>query len=273
MPTVLVTGASRGIGRAIVDRMLADGWDVVAGVRSSEHADALRAPKVTPIILDVANAEHLQALPDQLPPRLDAVVNNAGVVVGNPVEALGLEELRHQFEVNVVGQVGVTQAVLPRLRESKGRIVMMSSVSGRVSTPYLGAYNASKFALEALGDALRIELRPWGIRVSLVEPGAIDTDIWRGALDTADEGERSMSAEHRALYGSALAGLRKTIKRTQKQTSPPEKVAAAVHAALTAPRPRERYLVGVDARVQLALRVVLPTRGFDAAIARLTGGR
>lgn len=273
MPTVLVTGASRGIGRAITEKLAADGWDVLAGVRDPADGEDLRrtgGAKVEPVTLDVTNAEHVAALEGR---AVDAVVNNAGIVIAGPVEALDLDDLRHQLEVNVVAQVAVTQAVLPSIRERKGRIVFISSVSGRVSLPFSGAYNASKFALEGLADALRVELRPWDIPVSLVEPGAIDTDIWRGMLDTADEAERKMTPQMRELYAERAQGMRGTIRRTQKQTSSPEKVAAAVHAALTADRPRERYLVGADARVQLALRTALPTRGFDAAISRLTGGR
>jgi NAD(P)-dependent dehydrogenase (short-subunit alcohol dehydrogenase family) len=262
MPTVLVTGASRGIGLAVCERMKAAGWDVLAGVRRTEDA------KVgTPVIVDVTDVGTL-ALPD----RLDAVVNNAGIVVGGPIEALDLDELRTQLEVNVTGQVAVTQAVLPRLRESGGRLVFMSSVSGRVATPYTGAYAASKYALEAIADALRIELRPWGIRVSLVEPGAIDTALWQDAEVTLDEGVAKLSPEHRELYLPQLDALRRTIRRTAKAAIPPAKVADAVHRALTASRPRARYVVGTDARVQLAAHA-LPERAFDATVARLTGGR
>jgi NAD(P)-dependent dehydrogenase (short-subunit alcohol dehydrogenase family) len=273
MPTVLVTGASRGIGRAITNRMAAAGWDVLAGVRDEAAAAELRrtaGTRVAPITLDITSPADVAALADR---PVDAVVNNAGVVLAGPVEALALADLRDQLEVNVVAQVAVTQAVLPHLRERGGRVVFISSVSGRVSTPFSGAYNASKFALEGIADALRMELRPWGIPVALVEPGAIDTDIWRGMLDTADAAEAKMSTEHRELYAERAAAMRTSIRRTQKQTSSPDKVAAAVHDALTAQRPRERYLVGADARVQLALRTALPTRAFDSAISRLTGGR
>jgi NAD(P)-dependent dehydrogenase (short-subunit alcohol dehydrogenase family) len=268
MPTVLVTGASRGIGRAIALKLAEAGWDVLAGVRTA--GDEPAGARITPVVIDVTDVGDLAA---RLPDRLDAVVNNAGIVVGGPIEALPLEDLRTQLEVNVTGQVAVTQAVLPRLRESRGRVVFVSSVSGRVATPFTGAYNASKFAIEGIADALRMELRPWKIAVSLVEPGSIDTALWQDALETADATEAAMAPEHRALYGDQLQGLRKTIRRTQKQTSPPEKVAGAVLTALTTRRPRARYLVGADARVQIALRATLPTRAADAAFARLTGGR
>jgi NAD(P)-dependent dehydrogenase (short-subunit alcohol dehydrogenase family) len=269
MRTVLVTGANRGIGRAIAEKLAAEGCEVIAAARDPQTLAGLNAK---PVKLDITSAEDLAALDDVLPARLDAVVNNAGIVVAGAVEAIALDRLREQLDVNVVAQVGVTQAVLPRLREAKGRVIFISSVSGRVATPFTGAYNSSKFALEALADALRIELRPWGIAVSLIEPGAIDTSMWQDALTMADETEAAMSAEHRELYAAQLVGLRRAIARTQKQTSSPEKVAAAVYKAVIAGRPRPRYLVGPDARVQLAINR-LPTRASDAAISRLLGGR
>ena len=262
MPTVLVTGASRGIGLAVARRMQSAGWDVLSGVRRAEDATV-----GAPVVLDVTDVGAFEP-----PDRLDAVVNNAGIVVSGPVEALDLDDLRRQFEVNVFGQIAVTQAVLPRLRESRGRIVFMSSVSGRVSTPYTGAYAASKYALEAAADALRIELRPWRVPVSLVEPGAIDTALWQEAEATLDASLAALRPAHRELYGDRVEKLRKTVRRTAKAAIPAEKVAEAVHKALTAPRPKARYVVGTDARVQLALHA-LPERAFDAAVARLTGGR
>ncbi|MCH9734695.1 MAG: SDR family NAD(P)-dependent oxidoreductase, partial [Actinomycetia bacterium] len=163
MPAVLVTGAGRGIGYAIAEHLASRGWDVIAGVRTERDATRLTEAGMTPVILDITNADHVAALGDSLPERLDAVVNNAGVVVGGPMEVVTPEELRRQLEINVVGQVAVTQAVLPRLRASGGRVVFMSSVNGRVSFPVFGPYCGSKFALEAVADALRMELVPWNI--------------------------------------------------------------------------------------------------------------
>lgn len=275
MPSVLVTGCGRGIGRATALRLAAAGWDVHAGIRKPEHGDELRAAagggaKLTPVVVDITDPGHLAALPETLGGRLDAVVNNAGIVVSGPVEALPVEDIRQQLETNVVAQAAVTQAVLPLLRASEGRIVFVSSVSGRVATPFTGAYNASKFALEGLADALRMELREWGIPVVLVEPGSIDTDMWRLALDDADDAEARMSDEHRELYASQIASMRKAVSRIQRQTTPPEKVAAAIETALTASKPKARYLVGADARMQLALRAALPTKALDATLTRFT---
>lgn len=274
MPVVLITGASRGIGRVTAARLAAAGWDVVAGVRRAEDGEALVAalgPRVTPVLLDVADPEHLAALPGALPARLDAVVNHAGIVVGGPVEGVPLDDLRRQLEVNVVGQVAVTQAVLPRLRESRGRVLLVSSLSGRIATPMTGPYNASKFALEALADALRMELRPWGVRVSLIEPAQTDTALWQDAEAALDETLASLTAEHRRLYAKHAEGFRRSIPASQKMASPAEDVAAVVERALTATRPRARYVVGRGPKAQVAVVTRLPTPVRDALLRRVGG--
>lgn len=275
MPSVLITGAARGIGRAAVLHMAGLGWEVHAGVRNAADGERLVAAaprdRVTPVLLDVTDGAQLEALDAALPARLDAVVNNAGIAVTAPVEGIALDEIRRQLEVNVVGPVAVTQAVLPRLRASGGRVVFVSSVSGRVSAPLTGVYSASKYALEAVADSLRVELRPWGVDVVLVEPGAIDTDLWRDALEAVDAAEAQLDGEVRALYREHFAGARRAVKRIQKQAAPVEKVVEAIEKALTASRPRARYVVGTDARVQLALKGALPTSAMDAAVAKLTG--
>lgn len=267
MRSVLVTGASRGIGRATAERLVALGWTVYAGVRAADHAPA----GTTAVLLDVTDDAQVAALADALPERLDAVVNNAGVVVAGPVEALTTEDLRRQLDINVVGQVAVTKAVLPKLRAAGGRVVFVSSVSGRIATPLTGAYNASKFALEALADCLRMELRPWGIPVSLVEPGAIDTDMWQTAPEMIEETNGAMAPEYQELYAAHVDGMRKTVRFVQKQASPPKTVVAAIEKALTAEKPKARYVVGADSKAQLAAKAVLPTRVMDAFLAGGTG--
>jgi NAD(P)-dependent dehydrogenase (short-subunit alcohol dehydrogenase family) len=274
MPSVLVTGAARGIGRATALRLANAGWDVVAGVRHDEDGQALVAAgegRIVPVSLDITDADHLAALPDALPARLDALVNNAGIVVGGPVEGVPLDDLRHQLEVNVVGQVAVTQAVLPRLRSSRGRIVFVSSLSGRVSTPMTGAYNASKFALEGMADALRMEVRPWGVRVVLVEPAQTDTDMWRDAESTLDTTVTALAPAHRELYGKHIDGYRKSIPRSQRMASSVEGVAATIERALTARRPRARYVVGVGPRAQGIMAALTPTGARDALLRAATG--
>jgi NAD(P)-dependent dehydrogenase (short-subunit alcohol dehydrogenase family) len=272
--SVLITGASRGIGRAAALALAREGHEVIAGVRDAEAGDRLAAEasgRLRTVRLDVTDASSVRAAADAVGGRLDALVNNAGVVVGGVVEALDLEDLRHQLEVNVVGQVAVTQALLPALRAAAGRVVFMSSVSGRVSAPVMTPYTASKFAIEAIADGLRVELRQWGIRVVLVEPGSVDTDLWRGAEAQFDAGVAAMTDEHRRLYGSLLAGARKMVRATAKRAAPVDKVTAAIVAAVTAERPRTRYVVGADARGQVLLKAALPDRAYDALVARVTG--
>jgi NAD(P)-dependent dehydrogenase (short-subunit alcohol dehydrogenase family) len=246
----------------------------VAGVRRAEEGAALReeAPgRIASVVLDVTDAGQVAALDEALPPRLDAVVNNAGIVVGGPIEAVPLDGLRRQLEVNVVGQVAVTQAVLPRLRASRGRVVFVSSLSGRVATPMTGAYNASKFALEAVADSLRLELRPWGIAVILIEPAQTDTDTWRKADGTLDEQVAELAPEHRELYAKHIEGFRRSIPRSQRMASPVDGVAETIERALTARRPRARYVVGVGPRVQGALAQLTPTPARDALLRAATG--
>lgn len=275
MPSVLISGAGRGIGRATALRLARAGWTVYATVRKVEDGEELVAEAagrdVRPLQLDVTEDEQIAALGAALPERLDAIVNNAGIVVSGPLETLSADALREQFEVNVVGAVALTNAVLPRLRAARGRIVFVSSLSGLVSTPMTGAYNASKFAIEAIADAWRLELRPWGIKVVLVEPAMTDTDLWRDAPATLEAGAADMSAAHRDLYGEHLGGMRKVIPRIQKMAKPVDTVTATIERALTAKRPKPRYPVGVDVRLQATLSALTPTRLLDALNGRLTG--
>jgi NAD(P)-dependent dehydrogenase (short-subunit alcohol dehydrogenase family) len=274
MPTALVTGAARGIGKGIVERLAARGWDVIAGVRSRQDADTvtkLDPQRVSSVILDVTSADDIAALDDSLPDRLDAIVNNAGVAVGGAMETLSTGEWRKQLETNVIGQLAVTRAVLPRLRKSRGRIVFISSINGRLSMPLLGAYAASKFALEAAADALRMELNPWHIRVVVVEPAQTDTDMWRTADNMVAELEAGLSAEHRSLYAKHIAGFKKMIPMSRRIAVPTEKVAAVVEEALTARRPRARYIVGFGPKAQMALMGVLPTKLRDIALRKVSG--
>ena len=274
MPSVLITGASRGIGRATALRLSAVGWDVTAGVRQEQDAEALTATSTGPaktVILDVTDEAHIAGLDAKLPEQLDAIVNSAGIVVGGPVEAVPAAELRRQLEVNVVGQAAVTQVVLPRLRASRGRVIFLSSVSGLISTPMMGPYSASKFALEGLADALRMELAPWGVRVILIEPAQTDTDLWRHADAQLEESVAVLAPEQRELYAKHISGFRKTIPRSQRTAAPADGVAAAIEKALTAARPRARYIVGASANVQAKLALATPTRARDALLRAGTG--
>jgi NAD(P)-dependent dehydrogenase (short-subunit alcohol dehydrogenase family) len=271
MPSVLVTGAGRGIGLAITEHMSGRGWDVYATARSDTALRRLdQLPNVHAIPLDVTDRASIAKLSDQLPTSLNGVVNNAGVIVNGPVEGLSLDDLSRQLDVNVTAQVGVTQAVLPKIREAGGRVVFMSSVSGLITTPGTGAYCASKYAVESLADALRMELRPWRIPVSLIEPGPIRTDMWGDMLTEHDRMAAQLTDEHRALYASHLAGTRKLLGRLQKLAADPKKVTKAVDHALTSRRPKRRYILDAASRAQKALVAVSPTAINDAVLAAAT---
>lgn len=270
-PTVLITGAGRGLGRTAALTLAAHGWRVYAGVRSDADGQQLAEHLgITPITLDITDAEHLAKLPGQLPERLDALVNNAGVAVGGPIETLAPDELRRQLEVNVIGSTAVTQAVLPLIRNARGRIVFISSTSGRVATPGLGAYAASKFAIEAIGDSLRNELRPWGIRVSLIEPGQIDTDMSKGSHEQHEENIAKMSPEHQRLYAGHTAGMHRAIDLMDGVISSADEITVAIERALADKRPRARYLVGKGSKAHAYTRI-LPSPITDRIFAKATG--
>ncbi len=264
MPSVLVTGASTGIGKTTALQLARKGWKVYAGVRSTSAGDALTAEAggadLTPLIIDVTDPATCAAAMEAVGGSLDALINNAGIAVGGPVEAVALERLRMQLEVNVIGQVAMTQAALPALRAARGRIVFISSIGGRVAAPFLSPYNASKYAVEAIADALRAEVLPWGIEVAVINPGSVATPIWDKATDQLAEMDSSLSPEHRELYGDSMAAYDKLIGRVARAAVPPEKVADKVEAALTDRRPRPNTLVGLDARIQLVAGKALPKR-------------
>ncbi|HVY97153.1 MAG TPA: SDR family oxidoreductase [Solirubrobacterales bacterium] len=278
MRSALITGASTGIGRATALRLDAAGWRVFAGVRREEDAAALRgagSERLVPLIVDVTDASQVAAAAERAgaePGGLDGLVNNAGVAIPGPLETLPLDDFRRQVEVNLTAQVGVTKAMLPAVRRARGRIVFLSSIGGRIAFPFNGAYAAAKFGIEAVGDAFRQELRPWGIRVAIVEPGSIDTPIWQRGERTADEIEARTGPEQEALYGQAIERFRKIVRQTAERGIPPEKVAAAIEHALTAGRPRTRYLVGIDAKVQARLKPLIPTPIWDRMIAQAMAG-
>jgi NAD(P)-dependent dehydrogenase (short-subunit alcohol dehydrogenase family) len=277
MRSVLVTGASTGIGRATALRLDAAGWRVFAGVREPADADALReaaSPALSPVFLDVTDPGQIAAaaerVEDEAGSRLAGLVNNAGVAIPGPLETLPIEDFRRQLEVNLVAYVAMTQALLPHIRRAEGRVVFISSIGGRIAFPFAGAYHAAKFGTEAVGDVFRQELRPWGLKVSIVEPGSIDTPIWDRGQRKATEVE-AKAPKTDLLYGSAIERFRKVIRDTAERGIPPEKVAKAIAHALESPRPRSRYLVGLDAKVQARLKPLIPTPVFDRIVARTLG--
>ena len=271
MPSVLVTGAGRGIGLAITEHMSRRGWTVYATARDDAALHSLdRLPNVHAIALDITDRSAIAALPERLPGELNGVVNNAGIIVNGPVEGLSLDDLTQQLNVNVISQIAVTQAVLPMIRAAHGRVVFISSVSGLITTPGTGAYTASKYAIESLADALRMELRPWRIPVSLIEPGPIRTDMWADVLEDHDRMAGKLSDEHRRLYASHLAGSRKLLGRMQKLAADPKRVTKAVDHALTSRLPNRRYLLDVASRAQKAVFAITPTAMSDAVLSAAT---
>ena len=263
-PSVVITGASTGIGEACALHLDSLGMRVFAGVRKVADGEALVAKassRLMPVRIDVTDSESMASaakliLGELGDGGLDGLVNNAGIAVAGPLELLPIEDLRRQLEINVIGQIAVTQAFLPLIRRARGRIVNIGSIGGKFSTPFVGPYGASKFAMEALTDALRCELRPWGIGVSIVEPGSIATPIWEKSTADADRMEAALSEGGRELYGPQIAAIRAFAAETSKRGIPPAEVAKAVAHALRAKRPKTRYLVGKDARMQSLIAAV-----------------
>ena len=279
--TVVVTGASTGIGEAAARHLDSLGFSVLAGVRKdadAERVEAAGSERLRPLKLDVTEAESVESAAAQVGEAvhgtgLAGLVNNAGIAVSAPLEFVPPDQLRHQLEVNVVGQVAVTQAMLPLLRAGRGRIVNVSSIGGRVALPLAGPYAASKFALEALSDTLRRELRHLGVGVVVVEPGGVKTPIWDKGTETADAILADAPPEMSELYGGLETGLRREARRIATETGiDPSEVAEVIGTALTARRPRTRYLVGRDAKVRAAAGRVLPDRAMDALIGRALRG-
>jgi len=270
---VLVTGASSGIGEATALHLRELGFDPVAAVRKDEDAERLEAGGLRTVRIDVTNVDSIAAARADLGDGpLAGLVNNAGIAVAAPLEFLPLDQLRQQLEVNLIGQVAVTQQFLPALRAGRGRIVNVSSIGGRVALPLVGAYNASKFALEAVSDSLRRELPSHGVDVIVIEPGGVKTPIWRKGDELATELTADMPPEAERLYGRLIEALRKQTAKIATETGiEPREVAEAIGRALTAKRPRARYLVGRDAKMRATAAAVLPARVMDRLVGRALG--
>jgi NAD(P)-dependent dehydrogenase (short-subunit alcohol dehydrogenase family) len=291
MPLALITGASTGIGRATALRLIAGGWTVLAGVRDPAAAETLVAEagagaasagrgRMLPLNLDVTDPAQLAAARERVDAEaaepgvsrsggLDALVNNAGIGIGGPLELVSGDDMRRQFEVNVFAQIAVTQALLPALRRGGGRIVFLSSIGGRVSMAFTAPYAASKHAIEAFGDALRVELQRSGVQVALVEPGSVATPIWDKSR--AEAQRVSIPAELEQAYGRVPAAMDKVLEDTARRGVPPEQVAATIERALSSTRMKARYVVGRDAKVMLAAKRLLPDLMFDRVARRVLG--
>ena len=270
----IVTGASTGIGAATAHYLARRGFHVLAGVRRDRDADAIRGPGIEPLIIDITNAAHIEALiarvrGDSQGRAVRALVNNAGIGVNVPFEAFAIDEWRRLFEVNLFGHVAVTQALLPELIRSKGRVVNISSVGGKVAMATYGPYAGTKFALEAISDSLRREMAPFGVGVVVVEPGAVRTEMPRRAIASAHEMASAMTAEQHRRYGPLVHAITaQTAAHTTSGSGVAADAAAKVIAkAITARKPRIRYTVGRDAALITRLARLLPDRTLDRVLA------
>ena len=276
--TVLVTGASSGIGLATAKLLAASGYRVFAGVRSEAGHAAIREAalaSLTPVWLDVTDAEQVRRAMSEIeaasPAGLFALVNNAGVGLPSVVEFTDIDELRDVLEVNTLAPLRMMQVCLPLLRKGGGRMVNVSSMNGTLALPMVGGYSASKFALEALSNTLRIELRPWKIPVTVIRPGQVRTAIFEKARAALQERSQQLPPPLEPGYGPLFTRCASLNERGAKRGASPEKVAGAVLKALRARSPRLHYLVGADAIwLDIALDV-LPTKLLNRLIARISG--
>lgn len=272
MKTVVITGASTGIGEACALHLDRLGFSVFAGVRRDEDGDRLKAQasdRLAPLTLDVVDEGQIRAASELVRNEvgsagLAGLVNNAGIAVGAPLEFVPIDELRRQFEVNVIGQIAVTQAFMPLIRRAKGRVIFMGSMAGRVSGPFVGPYSGTKHTLEAFTDSMRVELRPWEIEVVLIEPGNIATPIWQKSAAHGIELRKQLPEDGETLYGEAADAMVDWAMAQDRAGISPYAVAESVAHALTATKPKTRYLVGTDAKVAAILAKVVPDRARDA---------
>jgi NAD(P)-dependent dehydrogenase (short-subunit alcohol dehydrogenase family) len=276
--SILITGASTGIGAGCAVGLAQRGYRVFAGVRKPEDGERLvqqAGAGLVPVLIDVTRGDTIDAARKQLEADLgdaglDGLFNNAGVSVASPIEFLSLDDLRWQLEVNVVGQVAVTQAFLPLLRRARGRIITTGSVGGFVASPFLGAYSMSKFAMEAFSDALRMELKPQGIEVVLIEPAAIASEIWNKGEAASAHFTSDPPPGFLERYGDFLEGVQKFAAEGRERGHPPQVVLDAVIDALESRKPRTRYVMGDGARLRQILRR-LPDRLRDRVMLGVLG--
>ena len=274
--SVVVTGTSTGIGAASALHLAEKGFRVFAGVRREADGAALEAPGVTPLLLDITDEATISAAVDTVASAvgdrgLAGLVNNAGIVKPSPLEFQPIDDFRMQLEVNLIGHVAVTQAFLPLIRRGRGRIVNVGSIGGRMALPLHGAYSASKFGMEGLSDALRLELRQWGIPVSLVDPGATQTAIFGKTLGEIDGLETELGEDGYRLYAEQIAAVRRLVEKTAADAAPASVLARTIGNALTSKHPKARYLAGHGAKPAAALARTLNDGAKDLAVAKEVG--
>jgi NAD(P)-dependent dehydrogenase (short-subunit alcohol dehydrogenase family) len=268
--TIFITGASTGIGHATAVRLANAGYDVIPGLRRDEP---LPAPVLPPVLLDLADRDSIapacKEVLDRAGGNLVGLVNNAGITVGGLFEGLTMDDWRRQFEVNLFGHIAVTQALLPALIATRGRVVTVGSIGGRISMPILGPYSASKFAVRAWMDAMRLELAPQGVRAALIEPGAIATPIWEKGTSDALDRLAGLPEETLSRYQRQANGALKAARMSGSHAIPPERCAKVIERALTARHPKGHYVVGPDAHLQAVL-AAMPTRVLDSVVRVIT---
>jgi len=270
---VVVTGASTGIGAATARELARRGFHVLAGVRRVTDADALRATNLEPIALDITKEADVAAFLKQMTGNserrpLRALVNNAGIGVNAPVEVLPLSEWRRLFDVNLFGHVAMIQALLPALIESRGTVVNISSIGGKVAMATYGPYAGSKFALEAVSDALRREVEPLGVKVVVIEPTAVKTGMLDGVAGIAERVTSGMTIGQRGRYAALMQAVVTQAQAAIPQAIPAEAAARVVADAVTSKRPRARYTVGRNAATLVRLARVLSDRMLDGLLVR-----
>jgi len=268
---IVVTGASTGMGAATARELARRGFHVLAGVRREIDADALRGEGIEPHILDITVESDVAAIADRvaadpLGRPLRALINNAGIAVNAPVEALPIAEWRRQFEVNLFGHVAMIQALMPSLLRSSGTVVNISSVGGKVALPTYPAYAGTKFALEALSDSMRREVNDLGVKVVVVEPGAVKTEMAQRGVATADRLKAGMTADQLERYGGLIDAMSNLARSFDTDGVPAERAAKVIANAATAPRPRTRYTIGRDAAILLRLSRVVSDRFLDRVV-------
>ena len=278
---VLVTGASTGIGRATALELDRAGFQVFAGVRKKQDADSLKkegSENLTPVTLDVAKAASITRAKNQIQRKVGAkglagLVNNAGIGHGGPVEYMNMDAFKQVIDVNLTAQVAMSKAFIPLLRkgDTPGRIVFITSIGGRVAYPFMSPYHSAKFGLEGFADSLRRELRPWKMKVIVIEPGSIATEIWRKAGETQEELRDSLPRGAQKQYGKALDGFGAGLEDSARRGIPPKRVARVIRKALTRTYPDTRYRVGMDARMSFVMSRLLGDRLFDRVVARIMG--
>jgi NAD(P)-dependent dehydrogenase (short-subunit alcohol dehydrogenase family) len=277
---VVITGTSSGLGKACALHLEQCGFRVFAGVRKQEDGEKLRAEasssRLQPVALDVTDEESIKAAAAQVGEVMSgqgiwALVNNAGTCVSAPLECVPPDQLRQQLDTNVIGALAVTQAFLPQLRQTRGRVINITSGLGSLAIPYLGAYAIGQFAKEAMSDALRRELQPFGVSVSVVRPGAIATPIWDKVRNTGQELLNRAPGCIGGLYRPSFEWfLQMNERRARSSRTQPENFAHEVFRALTTTRPKTHYYVGTDVRAAALLSRLLPDAALDRCFTMIT---